>query len=149
MPRIQVQAIIPASPEAVYEHVTAFAVTGRTGRRVLEEKYGRLVGRDGDTYTFKENTEEDTEEEVTWICTFQPPTQRVMRAPGTAWADRIDWFTPWEEGTLWTVVWESNARGFRIFTQWLGFQFKGKKRARAEVVKPVVGHFEEETRRQT
>ncbi len=145
MPRIQVQAIVPASPEAVYEHVTAFAVTGRTGRRALEERYGRLVGRDGDTYTFKE----DTEEGITWRCTFQPPTQRVMQAPGSQWSDRIDWFYPWGEGTLWTVIWEGNARGLRVFTQWLGFQLKGKKRAYAQVVGPVVRHFEEVSRNQT
>ena len=144
MPRIQLQALIPASPEAVYEHVTAFAVTGRTGRRALEQKYGRLVGRDGDTYTFKE----DTEAGVTWRCTFRPPTQRVMQAPGTKWADRIDWFQPWEEGTLWTVMWAGNARGVQVFTQWLGFQLRGKRRVYAQVVGPVVRHFEEVNRRQ-
>ena len=149
MPRIQVQAIIPASPESVYEHVTAFAVTGRTGRRALEEKYGRLVGRDGDTYTFKEAAREDTEEGVTWHCIFQPPTRRVMQAPATPWADRTDWFSPWGEGTLWTVVWEGNARGIRLFAQWLGFQIRGKKRAHADIVRPVVGHFEEINQRQT
>ena len=149
MPRIQVQAIVPASPEAVFEHVTAFAVTGRTGRRALEEKYGRLVGRDGDTYTFKEETKEDAEEGVTWRCTFTPPTQRVMQAPGSQWADRIDWFHPWEEGTLWTVLWEGKGRGVRVFTQWLGFQFRGKRRTYAEVIIPVVRHFEELNRRQT
>ena len=143
--RIQLQALIPASPEAVYEHVTAFAVTGRTGRRALEEKYGRLVGRDGDTYQFQE----DTEESVTWHCTFQPPTQRVMRAPGTGWADRIDWFAPWGEGTLWTVAWEGKVRGLRVFTQWLGFQLSGKRRTYAELVRPVVNHFEEVSRPQT
>ena len=143
MPRIQVQAIVPASPEAVYEHVTA--VAGRTGRRTLEEKYGRLVGRDGDTYTFKE----DTKEGVNWRCTFHPPTQRVMQAPGTTWVDRIDWFYPWGEGTIWTVVWQGNVRGIRVFTQWLGFQLRGKRRAYAEVVSPVVKHFEEINRRQT
>ena len=102
------------------------------------EKYGRLVGRDGETYTFKE----DTKEGVTWHCTFLPPTQRVMKAPGTAWADRIDWFKPCEEGTIWTVLWQGNARGVRVFTQWLGFQIRGKKRAFAEVLNPVVRHFE-------
>ena len=143
MPRIQVQALVPASPEAVYEHVTAFAVSGRTGRRALEEKYGRLVGRDGDTYTFREETKEDTEEGVTWSCTFNPPTRRVMQAPGSRWADRVDWFEPWEEGTLWTVMWEGNPRGFRVFTQWLGFLLWGKKRAYAGIMRPVVRHFEE------
>ena len=142
MTRIQLRALIPASPEVVYEHVTAFSVTGR---RALEKKYGRLVGRDGDTYTFKE----DTEEGVTWRSTFQPPTQRVMRAPGTRWADRIDLFEPLGEGTIWTVMWEGNARGVRVFTQWLGFQLRGKKRAYAKVVRPVVMHFEEVNRHQT
>ena len=149
MPRIQIQALVPASPEAVYEHVTAFVVTGRTGRRALEEKYGRLVGRDGDTYTFTEDTKEETAEGITWRCTFQPPTQRVMQAPGSQWADRIDWFEPWGEGTVWTIVWEGNARGVRVFTQWLGFQLRGKRRAYAEVVRPVVMHFEEANRHQT
>ena len=149
MPRIQIQAFVPASPEAVYEYVTAFAVTGRTGRRALEEKYGRLVGRDGDTYTFNEKPNEDTEEGVTWHCTFQPPTQRFMQAPGSKWADRTDWFEPWGEGTLWTVVWEGKARGVRVFAQWLLFQIRGKRRAYAEMVRPVVGHFEELNRRQT
>ena len=145
MPRIQLQALVPASPEAVYEHVTAFAATGRTGRRALEERYGRLVGRDGDTFTFKD----DTREGVTWRCTFQPPTQRVMQAPGSQWNDRIDWFEPWGEGTFWTVVWEGKARGVRVFTQWLGFQLSGKRRAYAEVVRPVIMHFEEVNGRQT
>ena len=145
MPRIRLQALVPASPEAVYEHVTAFAVTGRTGRRALEERYGRLVGRDGDTYTFKEETQEG----VTWRCTFQPPTRRVMQAPDSTWADRIDLFEPREEGTLWTVMWESNARGLRVFTEWLGFRLKGKLGAYAEVVTPVVRHFQQANRRQT
>ena len=149
MPRIQIQAIIPGSPDAVYEHVTAFAVTGRTGRRALEERYGRLVGRDGDTYIFQEDPREGSEEGVTWNCTFQPPTQRFMQAQGTSWADRIDWFEAWGEGTLWTVVWQSHAQGVRVFIHWLGFQLGGKKRAYAEVVRPVVGHFEEINSRQT
>ena len=152
MPRIQIQAVIPASPEAVYEHVTAFAVNGRTGRRALEERYGRLVGRDGDTYKFqwdpKEETE-DTEQGVTWHCTFQPPTWRLMQAPGSNWADRTDWFEPRGEETLWTIMWVGKAQGFRVFAQWLLFQFQGKRRAYAEVVLPVVRHFKEASRRQT
>ena len=149
--------MVPASPEAVYEHVTGFAVTGRTGRRALEEKYGRLVGRDGDTYSFQDTArkdgpnapKDDSPEGVIWRCTFDPPKRRIMEALDAKWADRTDWFEPWEEGTLWTVVWVGKSTGFRIFAQWLLFQLKGKRQAIAEVVRPVVAHFEEVNGRQT
>lgn len=144
--------MVPASPEAVFEHVTAFAVTGRTGRRALEEKYGRLVGRDGDTYTFHEDTKKDTlealKEGVTWRCTFNPPNRRIMEALDSKWADRTDWFQPSGEGTLWTVVWVGKIQGVRILTQWLTFQLRDKRQVYAEMVRPVVEHFEEVNRRQ-
>lgn len=157
MPMIQLKTIVPASPEAVYEYVTAYAITGRTGRRALEEKYGRLVGRDGDTYSFQDTAskdkpnapKDDSPEGVIWRCTFDPPNRRIMEALDPKWADRTDWFEPWDEGTLWTIVWVGKSRGFRTLAQWLLFQVKGKRQATAGVVRPVVAHFEEVNARQT
>ena len=142
---IRIQAFVSGSPEAVYEHVTAYAATGRTNRRTLEERYGKLVARDGDVYTFKG----DSEEAVSWSCAFQAPTQRVMRALDSKWADRFDWFEPSGNGTLWTIVWETKVTGLRALTQGLGYHLAGKRKMYAQVVEPVIRHFQQESGGQT
>ena len=109
MPSIKFQIQLPASPERVYEHVTGFTPGGTFNRRALEEKYGRLLEHEEPDYTF----EDAGDEKVVWRCSFYPPHQRIMRALESKWADRIDWFQPSGEGTLWTVAWEPKAAGFR------------------------------------
>ena len=145
MPIIRIQAFVPGSPEAVFEHVTSFAATGRTNRRTLEEKYGKLVARDGDAYTFKD----DSEEAASWSCTFQAPPHRVMRALDSKWADRFDWFQPSGDGTLWTIVWDTKVTGIRALTQGLGYRLAGKRRMYAQVFEPVVRHFQQQSEDKT
>ena len=137
MTNIGYQVQVPASPEEVFEHVTRFPVDGPPRRSVLEERYGTLLERDGDDYTFQD----EANEELRWQCTFDPPRQRIMRIPESNWADRIDSFEPTEAGTFWTIVWELKTTGFRAYTQWLSFQLTGKRRTYYQVVAPVLQHF--------
>ena len=139
MPIIKVQAVVPGVLEQVFEYVTGFSATGSVNRRALEEKHGRLIKQEGDTYTFQD----DTVDETLWQCTFDPPERRVMRAPESRWADRIDLFQASPDGTLWTVVWEPKTKGFRSYTQWLSFRIRGKSRVYEGVIMPVVRHFQE------
>lgn len=147
MSNIQFQTLVPGTPEQVYEYVTSFPVSGRYNQRSLEESYGRLIEQEGNTYTFQD----DTEDEVKWVCTFDPPLRRTMRAQESKWADRLDWFQPSADGTLWTVVWEPKATGIRAITQWLGSKLRGNSQIYQNVVVPVVRHFQEgtATRRRT
>ena len=137
MPNIGFQVQVPASPEQVFEYITRFPVSGRPSRRTLEDRYGRLLEQDGNDYTFQD----DTNEELRWRCTFDPPRQRVMRILESNWADRIDFFEPSEDGTIWTIVWELKTQGIRSYTQWLTFQLTGKRRTYEQVVAPVLRHF--------
>ena len=139
MPIIKVQAVVPGLPDQVFEYVTGFSATGGVNRRALEEKHGRLIEQEGNTYTFQDNTDDET----VWNCTFDPPDQRVMRAQESRWADRIDLFQASPDGTLWTVVWEPKVQGFRAYTQWLMFHIRGKSRVYQSIIMPVVLHFQE------
>ena len=139
MPIIKVQAVVPGVLEQVFEYVTGFSATGSVNRRALEEKHGRLIKQEEDTYTFQDNTVDET----LWQCNFDPPERRVMRAPESRWADRIDLFQASADGTLWTVVWEPKVEGIRSYTQWLMFQLRGKSRVYQSIILPVVRHFQE------
>ena len=140
MPNIRIQTVVPGIPERVFEYVTGFAASGRVNRKALEERHGRLIGREEDTYTFLDNAKGGA---ITWHCTFDPPSRRIMRAQGSSWADRMDLFEPSADATLWTLVWEPKARGIRAYTQWLSFQLRGKSQVYQKVVLPVVRHFQE------
>ena len=137
MPNIGFQVRVPATPGQVFEHLTSYPVAGHPSRRVLEDKYGKLLEQDGQDYTFQD----DTNEELRWQCTFEPPRQRVMRILESNWADRLDFFESSEDGTIWTVVWELKTQGFRAYTQWLTFQLTGKRRTYEQIVAPVLRHF--------
>ena len=139
MPNIQFQTVVHGTPEQVYEYVTSFPVSGRYNQKTLEESYGHLIEHEGDTYTFQD----ETEDEVKWVCTFDPPRLRTMRSQDSKWADRLDWFEPFSGGTLWTAVWEPKATGFQAYVQWLGFKLRGKKQIYQTAVVPVVRHFQE------
>lgn len=139
MPIIKFQAVVPGVLEQVFEYVTGYSTTGGVNRRALEEKHGRLIEQEGDTYTFQDETVDET----LWHCTFDPPERRVMRTPESRWADRIDLFQASQGGTLWTVVWEPKSTGIRSYTQWLSFQLRGKSRVYQSVIMPVVRHFQE------
>lgn len=137
MPSIRFQVQVPASPEQVFEHVTRFPAAGPPSRRTLEDKYGRLVGQDGQDYTFLDKADEN----VRWRCTFDPPRHCAMRAPESTWADRSDWFEPSGDGTLWTVAWDTKTRGIRSLIQWMIFQKTGKRQTYDQIVAPVLRHF--------
>ena len=137
MPAIRFQVQVPASPERVFEHVTRFPAAGPPSRRTLEGKYGRLVGQDGQDYTFLDKADEN----IRWRCTFDPPRHCAMRAVESTWADRFDWFEPSGEGTLWTVGWDTKTRGIRSLIQWMIFQKTGKRQTYEQMVAPVLRHF--------
>lgn len=141
MPTYRFQTLIPAPVEHVYEHVTGFTGGSAANLKSLEEKHGRLVEQEGETYIFKGGSEDD----VTWRCTYDHPRRRIMRAQESKWADRIDQFEAAEDGTLWTVEWEPKARGIQAYTQLVGYHIRGKHHLYASVVIPVVVHFQERT----
>jgi hypothetical protein len=143
MPRIKFQTLVPANIDQVYEYVTAFPVSGEADEKALENKHGRLLERDGNTFTFQESAESG----VRWQCTFEPPKLRTMRALDSSWSDRIDQFEPAQGGTVWTITWQLKGRGLAAYTQWLGFQFKEKQRVYGMMVLPVLQHFRRDERR--
>lgn len=138
MPKLRVRALVPGSPDRVYEHVTGFPVSGQVDDNTLEARYGRLLQRDNNELTFWE----DVGGGVTWKCIFEPPNRRTMRAVDSSWSDRIDQFAPSGNSTLWTITWELKAQGLASYTQWLAFQLREKKRVYLGVVGPVVSHFQ-------
>ena len=144
MPRLLMQNFVPASVDQVWEAVTACSPNGRIARQALREKYGQLVAQDGDTYTFRE-TLVGEESPITWRCSFDRPTQRIMVAEGRDWSDRYDYFQPVEGGTWWTIEWATKARGVRAYTLWLGFQLRSKGRIFRESVQPVLEQFRAES----
>ena len=83
---LKIRTQIPATPAQVFEYVTTFSSDGQVNQQALENKYGRLLEQEGNTYTFLESTGG-----VTWRCTFEPPGHRAMRTVGSTWSDRLDW----------------------------------------------------------
>ena len=99
-----------------------------------------MAGRqDGGTYIFKGASEDDP----TWHCSYDHPRQRIMRAHESKWADRIDLFESADDQTLWTVEWQPKATGIQAYTQWLGYHIRGKSHLYAQVILPVIVHFQE------
>ena len=139
MPNIKFQTILPAAPDQVFEHITSFPADGSFNQAGLETAYGRLVERDGDTFTF----EDRSEAHIKWACTFNPPRGRIMKALESKWADRFDWFEEAPDGTLWTVVWVPKASGITGLVQWVGVKLRGNTQIYQSVVAPVVRHFQE------
>ena len=56
MPNIKFETRLPAAPDHVFEHITSFPADGRLNQAALEKAYGRLVERDGDTFTFEDRS---------------------------------------------------------------------------------------------
>ena len=137
MPAVSISYFVPGSPAEVYEFVTGYPVSGEPGAAVLEEKYGKLLRRGADTFTFLE----DLGAGVQWECSFDPPRSRSMRALQSGWSDRYDNFEPQTGGTLWTVTWELKARGISSLIQRLTFILLTRRRFSDRVAAPVITHF--------
>lgn len=137
MARLAVTGLVTASPEEVYQFVTAYAPGGPVSEEALRTKYGRILSREGNTYLF----EEDGEEKARWRVRFEPPTRRVMEAIDSRWSDRTDLFQQARGGTRWTVVWQSKVGGVRGVLQLLVFHLFHKRRIRREIIQPVVDSF--------
>ena len=137
MPVFKIEAYVPASPEQVFSHVTAFPARGEPNTRALEERYGQLLSREGDSYTFQDKATAENQ----WQCAFEPPRRRVMRSVASTWADRIDIFEPSGEGTHWTLLWEPKTRGAPALFKSLFFRFKDRKELHARLVQPVLDQF--------
>ncbi len=133
---LKIRTQIPATPPQVFEYVTAFPPDGQVNQQALENKYGRLLEQEGNTYTFLESIGGG----MTWRCTFEPPSHRAMRTVGSTWSDRLDWFEPAPEGTTWTVAWEPKVSGNAVYIKWLFFHLWDKRRVRTRLITPVSMH---------
>jgi hypothetical protein len=138
---LKIRTQVPAAPAQVFEYVTAYSTDGqadgRVNQRTLENKYGRLLEREGNTYTFLESIGGG----ITWRCTFEPTSHRAMRTVDSNWSDRLDWFEPAPGGTKWTIAWELKVSGAAICTKWLFFHLLDKRRVRTRLIIPVLLHF--------
>ena len=138
MPKISISTYIPADPEQVFGQVTAFPTRGAPNSRLLEDKYGHLEEQDGRTYKFRERTEAG----VLWQYTFDPPRRRSMESLNSNWSDRIDTFEPLGDGTNWTITWRPKPGGAPVLLRWLLFRLKDRKMLYAQLMQPVVDHFQ-------
>ncbi len=134
---LKIRTQIPATPPQVFEYVTAFSSDGQVNQQALENKYGRLLEQEGNTYTFLESIGGG----ITWRITFEPPNHRAMRTVGSTWSDRLDWFEPAPGGTTWSVAWEPKASGKAVYIKWLFFHLWDKRRVRTRLIIPVLLHF--------
>ena len=134
---LEISSFIPGEPDQVFEHVTAFGLDGEIDQTAMEQKYGRFLEREGNTFKFLE----DVGGGINWECVFDPPRQRVMKAIDSTWSDRVDRFEGAEGGTLWTLTWKLKSRGPSVFIQWLVFHLKAKPQVRAKMIQPVISHF--------
>ena len=121
MQTLRVSNLISGDQPAVYEYVTAFPTQGEPDTKTMEQKYGQFLGRENNTYTFLENIGGGTK----WECVFDPPARRIMRAPGTKWSDRTDWFEVVEGGTLWTIHWQLKSQSPAAYIQAIMFHLRG------------------------
>lgn len=138
MPSVSVSNFVPGEPARVFEHVTSFPIEGSPDTAVLESKYGRLLERSDNVFTFLENLGGGTR----WECTFDPPQWRAMRATDSTWSNRYDHFGPGPGGTVWTITWEMKARGLSAIIKQITFRLGSKRRISAEIVAPVIAHFQ-------
>ncbi len=141
MPRISISAYVPASPAAVYTHVTAFPAQGTPDNRLLEAKYGYLESQENlTTYTFRETGAAANR----WLYTFDPPFSRHAQALDSNWSNRTDVFEASGDGTTWTITWEPQAqsRGAPFILRWLFFRWKDRQRLYGQIMQPVVDHFQ-------
>ena len=141
MPRLYLSSIIPATRKDVFEYVTKFPPSGNPAIAILEDTYGKIQGRNGDLYIFKDKQHDY----VTWECRFDAPIKRTMTALNSSWSDRTDIFIEEGENTRWIIEWTSKATGLAVYTQWLAFHIKVKREASQNIVLPVVSHFSDIT----
>ncbi len=138
MPEISIATHLATDPAQAFAHVTAFPPSGTPDRRVLEERYGELLSQEGKDYTFQDKAGSGNR----WLYTFEPPYTRRIQALDSNWSDRIDSFQPYGDGTVWTIRWEPREGGAPMLLRWLFFQLKDKKMLHAQLMQPVVEHFE-------
>jgi len=134
---LEASNFIPAERHRVFEYVTAFCLNGEIDLSAMEQRYGRLLNREGNTFNFLEPIGGG----IHWRCVFDPPRQRVMQAIDSTWSDRIDSFEVADGGTLWKITWQLKTRGLARFTQWLAFQLRVRRQIRANMIQPVISHF--------
>jgi len=137
MGKLQVAVTVPGKVEDVFRFVTACDAGGALVEADLPKKYGRLLQTVDGVHIF----EEEREEKLQWRVRFEPPARRTMEAGDAKWSDRSDYFDAAPEGTRWTVIWHTKARGPVGLIQWMFFQFGGKKKVMQDVVQPVLDAF--------
>jgi hypothetical protein len=143
MASLNLSAFIPATPEDVYRHVTAFDKDGPLEGE-FKTKYGSVLSRDGNVFVTQEevgNGKDGDAEKITWRCTFDYPSRRLMEAVDSTWANRVDVVRPARGGTRWSIRWDTHVGGVIGLVQHLVFRLVGHRRIRRAMVDPVKEHF--------
>ncbi len=140
MPSISVSNFVQGEPGPVFEHVTAYPLSGSPDVAVMESRHGRLLESSGNVYTFLENIGGG----IRWECTFDPPQGRAMRATDSTWSNRYDSFDPCPGGTVWTITWELKATGLSAIIQQITFRLRDRRRVNERMAAPVIAHFQQQ-----
>lgn len=144
MARLRLSCVIDAAIEEVYQYVTAYGREGPVADGAFEAKYGADVRQEAGAFIVTEDVRrypEDEPELVTWRYTFTYPTVRTAEALDSTWANRRDTFRSISGRTLWTIQWDSWARGPRSIIQYLAFRLVERRRITRELLDPVNEHF--------
>jgi len=142
MAYFDLSVFIEVPPEEVYQHVTAFGAAGPLDG-AFQAKYGNILSRQGNVFLTQE--EEGTDEsagKITWRCTFEYPSRRVMEALDSSWANRVDLFRPVKGGTSWSIRWDTRIGGLKGIVQYVVFRLIGHRRLRRAMVDPVKAQLE-------
>ena len=77
MAKLTLSALILGERSQVYEYVTIYGSQGPTDLRSFREIYGTVIGQEDSTMITRDEEELDP---ITWNCTFDYPTERLMEA---------------------------------------------------------------------
>jgi hypothetical protein len=122
----------------------------------IEEPYVRDEGDDWEGDDEEDDWEEDEEgpeddeddyedeggERITWRCTFEYPTRRVMEALDSDFSHREDTFRPVGRGTMWDIRLDTRVGGLHGIVYYINFLLVGRRKLRRDIVEPVRRHFE-------
>jgi hypothetical protein len=145
MVRLSISILVPAPVEKVYEHVTAFGRDGPVDEERFQHQYSEDIRRTADGYVYTEDIRrypDDPEDVITWLCSFDYPSRRVMTAVDSDWSHRRDYFEPIADATRWTVQWSTRGNLAHGLIQYLFFKLKRSKAIGREMMEPVRHHFE-------
>jgi hypothetical protein len=137
--------VVPAPVAKVYEHVTAYGPEGPVNEEQFRQRYSEDIRHTTEGYVYTEDVRrypDDPAEIITWRCTFEYPSSRIMTALDSDWSDRRDVFEPLADATRWTVRWSTHGSLIHGLFQLLFFRLTRGKRLKRTILDPVVRHFE-------